>query len=61
MKNRCLYCYKKLEKSDFPDFHRRCTKDFFGIEEPPELEYSLDQMVDLAKNVVERSIAVPGV
>src|SRR5690606_13677920 len=29
--------------------------------ETPRLEYSLDQMSELAKNVVERSISVPGV
>ncbi|MCX2837846.1 HipA domain-containing protein [Salinimicrobium sp. MT39] len=61
MKNRCLYCYQELQKSDFEDFHRNCVKTFFGTEEPPELEYSLNQMVNLARNVVERRIAVPGV
>ncbi len=61
MKNKCLYCYQELQKSDFPDFHRSCVKTFFGTEEPPELQYSLSQMSDLAKNVVERRIAVPGV
>jgi serine/threonine-protein kinase HipA len=35
--------------------------DFFGTPSPPEIAYSLDQMDELAKNVVERSIAVPGV
>jgi serine/threonine-protein kinase HipA len=35
--------------------------EFFGTPTPPEIEYSLDQMDELAKNVVERSIAVPGV
>ncbi|HLV40750.1 MAG TPA: HipA domain-containing protein [Brumimicrobium sp.] len=34
---------------------------FFGTETPPEIEYSLNQMDELAKNIVERSIAVPGV
>ncbi|MEQ8361354.1 MAG: HipA domain-containing protein [Cyclobacteriaceae bacterium] len=34
---------------------------FFGTPTPPQLEYSLDQMDELAKNVVERSVAVPGV
>lgn len=61
MKNKCLYCYQELQKSDFEDFHRSCVKTFFRTEELPELEYSLNQMVDLAKNVVERRIAVPGV
>jgi serine/threonine-protein kinase HipA len=35
--------------------------EFFGTTTPPEIEYSLDQMDELAKNVVERSVAVPGV
>lgn len=34
---------------------------FFGTPTPPELNYSLGQMEELAKKVVERSIAVPGV
>jgi serine/threonine-protein kinase HipA len=35
--------------------------EFFGTSLPPKIEYSLDQMDELAKNIVERSIAVPGV
>ncbi|MFT4738630.1 MAG: serine/threonine-protein kinase HipA [Cyclobacteriaceae bacterium] len=35
--------------------------EFFGTPSPPEIAYSLDQMDELAKNVVERSVAVPGV
>jgi len=34
---------------------------FFGSKTPPTVEYSLSQMDELAKNVVERSVAVPGV
>lgn len=59
MKHRCLYCYKSIE--DEQDFHEKCSMEFFGTPSPPELEYSLDQMDELAKNVVERSVAVPGV
>lgn len=59
MKNKCLYCYKPLEASR--DFHEKCSLDFFGTNIPPEIPYSLDQMDELAKNVVERSVAVPGV
>ena len=61
MQNRCLYCYKELGDTDPKDFHTNCSVNFFDTEIPPQLEYSLDQMVDLAKNVVERRIAVPGV
>ncbi|AWW29564.1 type II toxin-antitoxin system HipA family toxin [Echinicola strongylocentroti] len=59
MKNRCLYCYKPVEGKN--DFHEKCSMEFFGTPTPPEIEYSLDQMDELAKKMVERSIAVPGV
>lgn len=59
MKNRCLYCYEPIERE--LDFHKECSIKFFGTPTPPEIEYSLDQMEELAKSVVERSIAVPGV
>jgi serine/threonine-protein kinase HipA len=59
MENRCLYCYKPVEGGN--DFHEKCSMDFFGTSTPPKIEYSLDQMDELAKNVVERSVAVPGV
>ncbi len=35
--------------------------EFFGVSTPPKIEYSLDQMEELAKHVVEGSVAVPGV
>jgi serine/threonine-protein kinase HipA len=59
MENKCLYCYKKLITEI--DFHQKCSLKFFGSKEPPKLPYSLNQMDDLAKSVVERSVTVPGV
>lgn len=55
----CLYCYEQVDSEE--DFHEKCSLAFFGTPVPPTLSYSLDQMDELAKNVVERSIAVPGV
>ncbi len=57
--NRCLYCYEFLNEDG--DFHKKCSLGFFGTSTPPKIPYSIDQMAELAKNVVERSIAVPGV
>jgi serine/threonine-protein kinase HipA len=57
----CLYCYKPLPEGGQQDFHERCSKDFFGEKTLPVLPYTLSEMAELAKNVVERSIAVPGV
>lgn len=59
MKNRCLYCYEALE--DTGDFHPACSKAFFGSPTPPQIQYSLSQMSELAKEVVERSVTMPGV
>lgn len=60
MSKKCLYCYKTIEESE-DDFHEACSQEFFGTKKAPRLEYSFNQMADLAKNVVERSVAVPGV
>lgn len=59
MENKCLYCYEPLTEE--ADFHKKCSREFFGTQTPPKLPYSIDQMAELAKNVVERSIAVPGI
>ena len=57
--NKCLYCYKALD--DGADFHEKCSLAFFGSKEAPQIPYTIDQMAELAKSVVERSISVPGV
>lgn len=57
--DKCLYCYKEIEKG--LDYHEKCSKLFFGTSFPPTIDYTLDQMSDLAKNIVERSVSVPGV
>ena len=59
MKHKCLYCYRDL--TDEADYHEKCSLLFFGTKLAPKLEYTFDQMADLAKNVVERSVSVPGV
>jgi serine/threonine-protein kinase HipA len=61
MKRKCLYCYKPLPEDAQSDLHEHCSLGFFGTKTPPVLNYTLDQMAELAKNVVERSITVPGV
>ena len=59
MTNKCIYCYDNL--TDENNYHEQCSKIFFGTKEAPILSYSLNQMNDLAKDVIGRSITVPGV
>lgn len=59
MSKKCLYCYKELDIKG--DFHPLCSSRFFGSPEPPVLNYTMDEMSELAKKVVENSVTVPGV
>jgi len=59
MSNKCLYCYQLIDGKG--DFHAKCSTEFFGTATPPLIPYSIDQMDVLAKDIVERSVAVPGV
>jgi serine/threonine-protein kinase HipA len=61
MSEKCLYCYKALKKSDEGDFHEHCSVEFFGTQKAPILSYSFNEMAELAKHVIDRSIAMPGV
>lgn len=59
MNKKCLYCYQPTNGKQ--DFHESCSQKFFGSKIPPTIPYSFEQMEELTKNVVERSVAVPGV
>lgn len=58
--DRCLYCYQPLP-AGVADFHPACSRQFFGTATPPALDYSNEQMQELAKQMVVKSIAVTGV
>ena len=61
MIKKCLYCYQELKEKSQSEFHDHCSITFFGTKEIPVLTYSYEQMAELAKQVVERSVAIPGV
>jgi len=58
IETKCLFCYKPVQEGAY---HSKCSLRFFGSENPPKIPYSLHEMAALAKQVVERSISVPGV
>lgn len=59
MGKKCLFCYNELNSEE--DFHSACSLKFFGTNLAPKLNYTIDEMEELAQNIVESSIAVPGV
>ena len=57
---RCLHCYQPLFDSN-SDFHEACNKRFFGQLKTPQLNYSLDNLQELASKVIQSQMAVTGV
>lgn len=58
--SKCLFCYQALKENEI-DFHPKCSKKIFGTTTAPLLNYTLDEMEILAKEIIETSISVPGV
>jgi len=59
-KLRCLYCYETLQDT-IQDYHAHCCRAFFGTEIAPTLEYTNDQMLELAEKIIQSQQAVTGV
>lgn len=59
--NKCLYCYQPLQANTAQEYHEKCAQKFFGSKVAHVLPYKMSDMAVLAKEVVERSITVPGV
>jgi len=57
---RCLYCYGKITNGT-GDYHPKCSKKIFGTLQPPVLDYSLDQMLELGEQIIKEQSAVTGV
>jgi len=61
---KCLACYEEIpeiENGLDQEYHVSCSKNFYGKSAAPILEYSRDDLVELAKNVLKKSSTVTGV
>jgi len=56
----CLSCYQPLDKSA-QLYHAGCSRKIFGKSNPPVLPYHLGELDALARNIIQRSVTVPGV
>ncbi len=57
---RCLHCYEPLYEQDTA-LHQACNKRFYGQLKTPQLNYNLDDLQDLASQVIQSQMAVTGV
>ncbi len=58
--NKCLYCYNTLLDNEI-GFHTKCSKKMFGSDTPPLLEYTSEQMHQLASEIIRSQVTVTGV
>ena len=58
--SKCLYCYKELEPGEV-DFHKSCCRKFFGTSTAPSLDYSREEMDELAAQVIKSQTTLTGV
>ena len=57
---RCLYCYQLLAENE-ADFHPRCARKIFGINNAPELPYARNEVALLAEKVIRTQSTLTGV
>ena len=58
--SKCLYCYKELGPGEV-DFHKGCCRKIFGTSTPPLLDYTREQMEELAAQVIQSQTTLTGV
>ena len=67
MENKCLYCYKEIDSGELiteagsKGFHEKCSKRFFGKINLPELNFTEDQILELAEQIIKSQKTVTGV
>ena len=58
--SKCLYCYKELGPGEV-DFHKACCRKFFGSATAPTLDYTREEMDELAARVIQSQTTLTGV
>lgn len=60
MKDKCLICYRILKQKE-KIYHLNCASEFFGTKQPPQFDFDLNDINELAKKVVRSQVTIPGV
>lgn len=58
--SKCLFCYRELGPGEV-DFHKSCSRKFFGTSTPPTLDYTRAEMDELAAQVIRSQTTLTGV
>jgi serine/threonine-protein kinase HipA len=64
---KCLYCYQFIGDEELATdagtqgYHRRCSQRFFGRPEPPRIDFTAEDILALAEQVIKSQRSVTGV
>ncbi len=58
--SKCLFCYKELGPGEV-DFHKSCCRKFFGTAIAPVLDYTREEMDELAAQIIKSQTTLTGV
>ncbi len=59
---KCLGCYQPLSSGNHTDnYHHKCSKKLFGTENPPIVDFGLEQLEEMAKLSINNHLGVTGV
>jgi serine/threonine-protein kinase HipA len=59
---KCLGCYQKIEDAEASTYyHKSCSKKLFGTEAPPVIEFSAQDLAELAKKSIAQHLGITGV
>lgn len=60
-KEKCLGCYEILEKELPRNYHTTCSRKLFGTEIPPEVNFGLNDIEELAIKSLVKHLGITGV
>lgn len=60
MLNRCFKCYEYLNENE-TEFHKSCSKKFFGSENPPIVDLDKSKIEEIAIELLRKRISVTGI
>ena len=59
---KCLGCYQALDQDrQAENYHKACSKKLFGTENPPIVDFGIEQLEELAKSSLNNLLGVTGV
>ncbi|MCE3009535.1 MAG: HipA domain-containing protein [Proteobacteria bacterium] len=60
--NKCLGCYQPLKDAPHDGhYHHSCSKKLFGTENPPAVDFGVNDLEELAKKSISQHLGVTGV